>query len=164
MRRRGCPPRTRTASPAPCAPPSPLVDVRAERASTSQSGGRVPESLQPALRLLPLLLSPEGGEVEEAVAAADETVVATGVGGVGVEHVVPDAQEAAEAGTLHRLVSVDVAAGAGRPVLLGGAVVVLDRRDRLVERDVEVVVEVAVLRGVPREAPTPLRPVGIDLG
>ena len=43
-------------------------------------------------------------------------------------------------------------------VLLLGPVVVLDRRDGLVERDVEVVVEVGAERRVPRERPAPFLP------
>ncbi len=45
-----------------------------------------------------------------------------------------------------------------------GAVVEHDRSDRLVERDVEVVVEVAAVGGVPRERPPLARFVVLDLG
>src|ERR1700755_2347616 len=98
-----------------------------------------------ALGLLPLLLAPERAEVEEVVRAA-ELLHAAGERRVGVEDAVAVAQEAADARRLHRVLAA----------LRRLAVVVLDRRHGGVERDVEVVVEVAAVRRVPAERPAAL--------
>ena len=76
--------------------------------------GRV-RSGDPALGLFPLLLAPEGGEVEEGVAAA-QVLGAAGRCRVGVEHALAVTQESADArelGPIHRRpeVVVEVAAG-----------------------------------------------------
>src|SRR5215208_2092895 len=115
-----------------------------------------------ALRLLPLLLAAERGQVQLVVRAACH-LRAAGVRGVRVEDAVVDAQEAARAGHLDRLLVLGEERGSALLVLLRRPVVVFHRRDRLVERDVEVVVEVAPVRRVPRERPTLLRFVALDL-
>src|SRR5205809_1683120 len=84
-----------------------------------RSGVRV---LCAALRLLPVLLATQRGEVEEVVGAAGH-LGSTGVDGVGVEDAVAVAQEVARAGLLDRLLAVDVVVGARPLVLLLGPVV-----------------------------------------
>jgi hypothetical protein len=66
-----------------------------------------------------------------------------------VEDAVADPKEAAQAGEL--------------TLELGGPVVVLGRHDRLVQRDAEVVVEIAAVGGVPGDGPALLRLVALEL-
>ena len=84
------------------------------------------------LRLLPVLLPTEGGEIQEVVRAAGH-LAATGEDGVRVEDVVAVAQEAAQAGLLDGLLAREVVAGARRLVLGLGPVVVLRWGDGLVD-------------------------------
>jgi hypothetical protein len=82
-----------------------------------------------------------------------------------LEDVVAVAQEAADAGHLDRLLGLQHpprAATGGRD-LVAAAVVDLERRDGLVDRGVEVVVEVAAERRVPREVPALAHPVVVEL-
>src|ERR1700689_2871331 len=69
------------------------------RVATADRGG-------PALGLLPVFLTPQGGHVQEGVGAAHR-VGAPGEGRVGVEDFVALAQEAAHAGQLGGPVAVD---------------------------------------------------------
>src|SRR5262245_9985105 len=98
--------------------------------------------------LLPVLLPTEWRQVE-VVVRAGEQVRAARVGRVGVKHPVPLAQEDTQA--------MGFALGEiGLPLLHEFRlvpVVVLYRSDGLVQRDVEVVVEVTPERGVPRYRP-----------
>src|SRR6266851_5314975 len=113
-----------------------------------------------ALRLLPLLLAAQGRDVQDGVRAA-ELLGAAAEGGVGVEHRVAVAQEAADAGLLGRPVQDPGQAG----LLQLGLVAVVEhhRPDRGVDADVEVVVEVAAERRVPGEIPALARLVRRDL-
>src|SRR4029079_4507664 len=78
--------------------------------------------------------------------------------GVGVEDLVAVAQEGAHAGLLADVVDPPGLPGGG-PLVAGPAGVAVGH-DRRVERDVEVVVEVAAVRGGPGEGPAPFLPVG----
>src|SRR5262249_61929787 len=82
---------------------------------------------------------------------------------VRVEDALAVAQEAAEAGLLDRLVALEVVTGAARLVLGPGGVVVGGGRDRVVDGDAEVVVEVAAMRRVPGHVPALLGLVALEL-
>src|SRR5260221_6198498 len=131
--------------------------------STREVGNRATRVVGAALRLLPVLLATERGLVEEVVGAA-RRLRAARERRVGVEHVVADAEEATLPGLLARFTGHEESRLAALFVLGLRPVVVFDRRDRLVERDVEVVVEVAAERRIPGERPTPLGLVDLDLG
>src|SRR4051812_41187434 len=124
-----------------------MCDILARRVPAAALAGEVglwgARALGPALRLLPVLLAPERGEVEEVVRAAGRLEPAR-VLRVGVEDAVLDAQERAPARHLVRL---------SGPVGLVGdvAVVVLARPLRRVDGHAEVVVEVAAVGRVPGE-------------
>jgi hypothetical protein len=72
-----------------------------------------------SLRLLPRLLAAERGEVEVAVAVV-ELFDATAERGVGVENLVADAEECAEAGRVRAQASIGTDGPAGGAVLLPG--------------------------------------------
>jgi ribosomal silencing factor RsfS len=78
-----------------------------------------------------------------------------------VKDLVAVAQEAAEA---RHLKPVGDPIYAGVRELRAGSIVVLNRRDRLVEADVKVIVEIASMRRVEREGPSAERLVRLDLG
>src|SRR5947207_3897361 len=125
------------------------------RPSGCEVGCRRPCRPAAALGLLPLFLPAQGGEVEEVVGAAGG-LEAAGVLRVRVEHTAVGLEEAAPARQLERLVRLEEVRPHGL-VLGPRAVVVLVRRDRLVDRDPEVVVEIGPERRVPGDVPTLLR-------
>ena len=111
-------------------------------------GRRGARAVRAALRLLPVLLAPERGEVEEVVRAAGRLRAAR-VGRVGVEDAVVVAQEEAVPGISTGCVEL-------RARRLGSAGAVVVRRAAstdVVDGDAEVVVEVAAVRRVPGERP-----------
>ena len=85
-------------------------------------------------------MAAERGEIEEVVRAAGRLEAAR-VLRVGVEHAPVDLEEAASARHFEWLVRVEEVLPHGLELGLG-AVVVLARPDRLIDRDAEVVVEV----------------------
>src|SRR3954451_5183515 len=125
----------------PSSPRSSRAAARAARRASSSAGevgaGAVGGSAAP-LRLLPLLLAAEGGEVEEGVRPAGH-LQATRVLRVGVEDLAVDLQEAAPTGHLHAPggAACDIAAGHGLRV---GAEVVRALGVLGMHRDREVVV------------------------
>src|SRR6266496_4371550 len=133
-----------------------ITSPSSRRPCSGREVGRCrPCRLAAALGLLPLFLSAQGGEVEEVIGAAGG-LEAAGILRVRVEHTAVGLEEAAPARQLERLVRLEEV----RPHGLEfdpRAVVVLARRNRLVDRDPEVVVEVGPERRVPGDAPTLLR-------
>src|SRR5262245_44562114 len=107
----------------------------------------------PGGRVLKVLLPAIGRRVKEAVGVG-EPFGAAGVGRVGMENVVVEAEEDAQA-VLFTLQKIGSRSGLHlRPV----PIVVLDGGHGLVQRDMEVIVELAAKGGVPGEAP-PLEPL-----
>src|SRR5262249_46513418 len=102
----------------------------------------------PALHAIPLLLPTEGGQVEEVV-HVEAGVEPALVDGVAVEDGFAFAEKDAEP----RQLALGVPELPGAHEVLGIGVVVLDAPVVLVERGLEVVVEVAVGRRHPVEAP-----------
>jgi hypothetical protein len=111
--------------------------------------------------VFPGFLAAEGGQVEVRVAVV-ELFDASAVGGVGVVDLLVDPEEGAEAGQFGAAhVFGPGAAGPGSAGLgqLGfGAEVEEDRGYPVVQRGVEVVVEVALVRRVPGKLPAHLGP------
>src|ERR1700676_4587123 len=106
-------------------------------------------------RVFKALLPPIWSCVEEGIGVR-ETFSATRVDRVGMENIVVEAEEDAEA-VLLSLHSV----GALPCLHLGkGSIVVFYGRDTLVERDVKIIIEIAAKRRIPRDVPSLLRLVG----
>jgi hypothetical protein len=107
---------------------SPLVFIGIEDLVTA---GRRSKPRCPALRLLPLFLSAECGQIEEIVSPADRLPAAT-VGGISVENLVAVAQKAAQARQIEGLFTFEVVGCPRLFVLSLGPIVVLQRSNRWV--------------------------------
>src|SRR3954453_4422676 len=143
------------------ATPSTTAPDTAKPRSAREVGDVPSGGVGATLRLLPVLLAAERGQVEEGGRPAGP-LRAAGEGGVRVEHLAVHGEERADARLFGG--AVERPAEPGRRQLVTRSVVELHGSDGGVEADVEVVVEVAAVRRVPREGPAPLRLVALELG
>src|SRR5215208_2865092 len=115
-----------------------------------------PDALGAPGRLLPVLLPSEGGEVEEVVGTAGALEPAR-VNRVRAVHGAVHLEKAVEAGHVVGLVGSLHRFMAEGGVLVQGAVVELVVTARRVDGGTELVAEVSVVGGVPRDRPPPRR-------